>query len=103
MSVTLGAEMVFLAENGKTLFAKKLQSVGRGEVTVTDQSCDVKGLEPIVQEAVDAVTEGLAKQVAESVRVREYAEQQKTRIPTTASLSTQQAGIASSASVAGGY
>lgn len=102
VSVTLGAEMVFLTEDGKTLFAKKLQSVGRGEVTVTDQVCDVKGLEPIVQEAVDAVTEGLAKQVAESVRVREYAEQQKTRIPTAASLSTQQAGIASSASVAGG-
>ncbi|MBH0188626.1 MAG: hypothetical protein HP493_07175, partial [Nitrospira sp.] len=52
VTVTLGAEIIFLAEDGKTLFAKKLQSVGRGEVTVADQSCDVKGLEPIVQEAV---------------------------------------------------
>jgi hypothetical protein len=90
-TVTLGMEMIFLSSDGKTLFNKKLQSVGRGDVTVTDQSCDVKGLEPIVQQAIEAVTDGLAKQVAESARVREYAEQMKTLGPTAAETPIPQA------------
>jgi hypothetical protein len=102
VTVTLGLEMMFLAEDGKTLFSKKLQSVGRGEVTVTDQSCDVKGLTPIVQEAIEAVTDGLAKEVAESVRVREYAEQQRVRPPMAAARPAQQGGALQAAPVVGG-
>jgi hypothetical protein len=78
-TVTLGMELVFLAGDGTFIFSKKLQGVGRGEVEVTDQSCDVKGLEPIVQGAVDSVTEGLARQLGESVKVREYAAQPRAR------------------------
>lgn len=92
VTVTLGMELVFLSEDGALLFSKKLQSSGRGEVTVTDRSCDVKGLEPIVQEAIETVTGGLAKQVSESVRVREYAQKRKTLAPTVAAAPTQQAG-----------
>ena len=102
VTVTLGMEIVFLAEDGKTLFRKKVQSVGRGEVTVTEESCDVKGLKPIVQEAIEAVTDGLAKHVAESLRVREYAEQQKARAPMAAAMPEQQAGALPAAPVAGG-
>ena len=81
VTVTLGVEVAFLAGDGTLLFSKKVQSVGRGEVEVTEESCDVKGLEPVVLEAIDLVTEGMARQVAESIRLREYAERRKVGIP----------------------
>jgi len=84
VTVTLGIELAFLAKDGTLLFSKKMQSAGRGEVEVTDQSCDVKGLEPIVREAIELVAEGMARQVADSVRVREYAERRKTWLAATA-------------------
>jgi len=89
VTVTLGVEVAFLAEDGTHLFSKKLQSSGRGEVEVTDQSCDVKGLDPIIHEAVESVTEGMARQVAESVRVREYAGRSKVGTPAVAGAMTQ--------------
>jgi len=82
VTVTLGMELMFLAADGALLFRQKLEGAGRGEVDVTDQSCDVRGLEPIVSEAVEQVTEAMARQVGESVRVREYAELRKTWTPT---------------------
>ncbi len=74
VSVAIGLDLTYRAEDGTVLFSKKLQSVGRGEVQVTQQTCDVTGLEPVVREAVDLASEGLAKHVAESVKLREYAE-----------------------------
>ncbi len=89
VTVTLGMEVAFLAEDGTVLFSKKLQSAGLGEAEVTDQSCDVKGLEPVVREAVELVTEGVALQVSESIRIREYAQQRKTGMPSSAGTPTQ--------------
>ncbi|TKS57847.1 MAG: hypothetical protein EWM72_03421 [Nitrospira sp.] len=89
VTVTLGFEVAFLAEDGTHLFSKKLQSAGRGEVEVTEESCDVKGLEPIVREAIELVTEGMARQVAESIRVRDYAEGRKAVSPAAAGAPTQ--------------
>ena len=59
------------------LFTKKLQSSSSGEVEVTDQSCQVKGLDTVVREAVELVSEGVARQIGESVRVKEFAGQRK--------------------------
>lgn len=77
VTVILGLDMTFLADDGTPLFSKKLQSAGHGEVEVTDQSCDVKGLDSVVREAVGLVSEGMAKQISESIRVREFAERRK--------------------------
>lgn len=79
-TVTLGMEVVFLSAEGATLFRKKVERAGHGEVEVIDQSCEVKGLGPIVLQTVDLVTEAVAQQVAESSRVKEYAELRKTGV-----------------------
>ncbi|HXV69740.1 MAG TPA: hypothetical protein VD738_12540 [Nitrospira sp.] len=82
VTITLGMEVVFLAADGALLFSEKLEGAGRGEVDVTEQSCEVRGLELLVLEAVEQVTEAMARRVSESVRVREYAELRKTLAPT---------------------
>ena len=89
VTVTFGVDVAFLADNGTVLFSKKLQSAGLGEVEVTDKSCDVKGLETVVQEAIDLVTEGMARQLAESIRVREFAERRKAGMPAAAAVASQ--------------
>lgn len=81
VTVTLGLEVAFLAEDGAVLFSKKIQSAGLGEVEVSEQSCDVKGLDAVALEAINLVTEGIAKQVAESVRAREYAARRQAGTP----------------------
>ena len=83
VTVTLGLDATFFADDGSILFTKKLQSSGYGEVEVTDQSCDVKGLDAVVLESVDLVSEGVAKQMGESVRVKEFAEQHKAGLSST--------------------
>jgi hypothetical protein len=80
----VGMEMVFLARDGTLLFSKKLEGIGRGTVVVGEQSCQVDGLEPIVQDAVHSATNGLAQHIAQSVQIREYAAQRDTWVPMTA-------------------
>lgn len=72
-TATVGMEMVFLARDGTVLFSKKLEGVGRGTVAVVEQSCVVEGLAGILQEAIDSVADGLAKQMALSSQIQEYA------------------------------
>lgn len=81
-TVTLGIDVVFLASDGALLFRNKLEGVGRGEVDVSGQSCDVQGLDRIVLDAVEQATDAMARQVAESSKVREYADLRKTWAPT---------------------
>jgi hypothetical protein len=81
VTVTLGLDVAFLAEDGTVLISKKIQSAGLGEVEVSEQSCEVKGLDVVTLEAINLVAEGIAKQVAESVRVREYAAQRQAASP----------------------
>ena len=42
-TVTLGLDHAYTAADGTVLHNKKIQSVGRGEVDVTEASCEVKG------------------------------------------------------------
>ena len=80
-SATIGLEMVFLARDGAMLFSKRLEGTGHGTVVVPDQSCEVTGLEAIVEEAIGSVAEGLAQQMAQSLQIREYADRRDTWVP----------------------
>lgn len=80
--VTLGVEAAVLTEDGAPLFHAKLQGVGRGEVEVTGRSCEVKGLEPIVRQAVEMVGDSLLKQMTGADRIREYAQQRAAPLST---------------------
>lgn len=97
VTVTLGLDAAFLADDGTMLFSKKLQSAGHGEVEVTEQSCDVKGLEPVVQEAIELVTEGMARQVAESIRVKEFADRRKAGVRAAVGVPPQPGGTPAAA------
>ncbi|WHZ26390.1 MAG: hypothetical protein OJF51_001185 [Nitrospira sp.] len=81
---TIGIEMVFLARDGALLFSKKLEGTERGTVTVGEQSCQVEGLEAMVQTAVDLAIKELSQQIAQSAQIREYAAQRGTWAPMAA-------------------
>lgn len=85
-AATVGIETVFLARDGTLLFSKKLEGSGRGQVAVREQSCQVEGLEAIVQDAVDSAITNLAQQLGQSVQIREYAAQKNTWASMTARL-----------------
>jgi len=76
-TVTIGLDFSYTAADGEVLYGKKLQSIGRGEVDVSDDSCDVKGLEKLAEEAIGYVTDGMAKYLGTSNRVVAAAEARK--------------------------
>lgn len=80
-SATVGLEMAFLARDGTMLFSKKLEGTGRGSVVVTEQSCEVKGVKALVEEAIGSAADGLAQKMAQSAQIREYANQRETWAP----------------------
>ena len=75
--VTLGLDFSYTAADEAVLYSKKLQSIGRGEVDVTDASCEVKGLDTIAQEAIDLVTDGMANQLGTSSKITDAAQARK--------------------------
>ena len=75
--VTMGLDFAYTAADGTVLYSKKIQSIGRGEVDVTEASCDVKGLDTIAQEAMDYVTDGMAKQLGTSHNIIDAAQARK--------------------------
>lgn len=100
-TVTLETELAVLSTDGTVLFSTKVQGKGRGEVEVTGQSCQVAGLEPIVQQAIETVGETLLKQVAESSQVRTYA-QHRSVVPPASAVKPSQPMMASPAAPASG-
>ena len=76
-TVTLGLDFAFTAADGVVLYSKKLQSIGRGEVEVTEASCEVKGLDSIAEAAMGYVTDGMAKHLGTSSKVIEAAQVRK--------------------------
>ena len=72
-TLAIGLDFAYTAADGNVLFSKKLQSIGHGDVHVNETSCDVKGVEKIVQEAISKVTDGMAENLGMSVRIREAA------------------------------
>ncbi|HEX5646343.1 MAG TPA: hypothetical protein VFX56_05185, partial [Nitrospira sp.] len=92
-TVTLGMELVVLAQDGTFLFNEKRQGTSHGQVEVSGHSCDVQGLEPIVQEAIDAVVDDVVRHVAASSRIREYAAYPKALPPTAATPTQADGGV----------
>ncbi|MEP6935428.1 MAG: caspase family protein [Nitrospirota bacterium] len=76
-TVTLGLDFAYKTLDGAVLYSKKIQSIGRGEVEVTEVSCEVKGLEAIAHEAMDLVTDGMAVQLGTSTKIHEAAQARK--------------------------
>jgi hypothetical protein len=81
-TVILGLDFAYTDIEGTVLFRKKLQSSSSGEVDVAAEgSCNVKGIEPIVQDAIAMVTDGMAIQLGESTKVREQVTARKAGVP----------------------
>jgi len=80
-TVTLGLEGVYTAENGSKLWTKKVKSAELGTVETQEASCDVAGLETVVKAAADIVAQGLAVQVSESGKIRDYAAAAQSKKP----------------------
>jgi hypothetical protein len=72
-TVAIGLDFGYIAADGTVLFSKKLQSVGSGDVDVNVSSCEIKGLDKIVKEAVANVTDGMAEALGTSVKIRQAA------------------------------
>ena len=85
-TVTLGLDFAYQAADGTILYSKKIQSIGRGEVDVTEASCEVKGLDTIAQEAIGLVTDGMANQLGTSSKIIDAAQAHKVDGPKAASL-----------------
>lgn len=83
-TVTVGLDFAYTAADGTVLYSKKLQSIGRGEVDITESSCEVKGLDKIAQEAMGIVTDGMAKQLGTSSKILDAAESRKADGPKVA-------------------
>ncbi|MEW6245313.1 MAG: hypothetical protein AB1555_01230 [Nitrospirota bacterium] len=73
VTVTLGLDFSYTDEDGAVLYSKKLQSFGRGEVETDGESCEVHGLDKIAEQAIEKVTEGMAKQLGTATKIREAA------------------------------
>ena len=83
-TVTLGLDFAYKAADGTVLYTKKIQSIGRGEVEVTEASCEVKNLDTIAQEAMGYVTDGMAKHLGTSSKIIEAAQVSKADGPKAA-------------------
>ena len=87
--VTLGLDFAYTAADGRVLYSKKIQSIGRGEVDVTEASCEVQGLDKIAQEAMGYVTDGMAKQLGTSNKIIDAAQARKAGGPEAAAATLQ--------------
>ena len=90
-TVTLGLHYAYMAADGTVLYSKKIQSIGRGEVDVTEAACEVKGLDMIAKEAIGIVTDGMAKQLGTSNKIIDAAQARKASGPKVA---VSQSGVA---------
>lgn len=77
VSVSLGTEFSFTDATGTVLHHKKLQTIAKGEVETDDNSCDVQGLDHVVQEASAKLAEGIAVQLGSSPKLRELSQTSK--------------------------
>ncbi|MFO0706306.1 MAG: hypothetical protein U0412_05590 [Nitrospira sp.] len=74
-AVSVALDLNYMDSSGTMLFIKTLERTARGQATVQSGSCDVVGLEALVTEAVDQVSDAVVKALARSPRVREIADQ----------------------------
>ena len=72
-TLSIGLDFAYTAPDGTVLFSKKLLAAGSGDVEIQASSCEVKGLDKIVKEAIATVTDGMAEQLGNSVRIQQAA------------------------------
>jgi hypothetical protein len=85
-TLAIGLDFAYTVADGTVLYSKKLQALGRGSVDVTESSCDVKGLDKIVEEAIANVTDGMAIQLGTSNKILEAAGSRKAGTPSAAAV-----------------
>jgi hypothetical protein len=72
-TLVIGLDFAYMAPDGTVLLSKKVKGVGSGDVDITQSSCEVKGLDNIVKEAVAYVTDGMAEALGTSVKIQQAA------------------------------
>lgn len=75
-TISLGADISFTDMNGAVVHQKKLQAVAKGDVE-TDDSCDVRGIDRVAEEAIAKLAEGVAVQLGGATKIRELAQMAK--------------------------
>jgi hypothetical protein len=98
-TLAVGLDFAYTAADGTLLYSKKLQSLGRGDVDVTESSCEVKGLDKIAEDAIANVTDGMAIQLGTANKIREAAEARKAGVPPAAGGAPPSPIVAASAPV----
>ena len=69
----IGLDVAYTAPDGTVLLSKKLKGAGSGDVDVQEASCEIKGLQKLVSEAIGLVTDGMAESLGTSVKIRQAA------------------------------
>lgn len=73
-TVMVGAMMSYTDADGNVLYTKNLRAEAHGTVETEGQSCEVKGLGAVANEAVTILTQGLKKHLGTSTKIREAAQ-----------------------------
>ncbi|HTK87987.1 MAG TPA: hypothetical protein VL329_09655 [Nitrospiraceae bacterium] len=96
-TVVVGATISYADANSNVLYTKNLRAESHGTVETEGQSCAVKGLGAVANEAVTLLAQGLKKHLGTSTKIRDAAERKKSNGPSTALSSVP--SVAASASV----
>jgi hypothetical protein len=72
-TLVIGLDFAYTTADGTVLLSKKVKGAGSGDVDINQSSCEVTGLDKIVKEAVMFVTDGMAEQLGNSVKIRQAA------------------------------
>lgn len=74
-TVHLGGTVVFRDQKGAVLYTKSLRTDVQGAVTTTRQSCDISGLDEVVNDAGLFLAQGFKTNLGTSIKLEEYAGQ----------------------------
>src|SRR5690349_8921356 len=83
-TVVVGATISYADANSNVLYTKNLRAESHGTVETEGQSCAVKGLGAVANEAVTLLAQGLKKHLGTSTKIRDAAERKKSNGPSTA-------------------
>jgi hypothetical protein len=84
-TVNLGGTLTYSDANGNSLFSKKLRTEVKDEVETDGVNCEVKGLDPLVQETLAKLAVGFKKNLADSLQLKRAASGRKPgTLPVTA-------------------
>jgi hypothetical protein len=86
-TVVVGATISYADADSNMLYTKNLRAESHGTVETEGQSCEVKGLGSVANEAVTLLTQGLKKHLGTSTKIRHAAEHKKPNGQSTISSS----------------